>query len=160
MLGELFDAGRGQNMAGAYDPLAEVHQAQTGIGLRLLVWAVLLLGGAGEELLESLGRSFSLVRGGGFDFAGAAPLGLGLLRLMAAVFGGIVRLFLPFAALFFAVDAAIGFVSKLVPAGTFCGEAFQLKTCLGLVILIALVKTRWPAAAFAFSRAWSLALLM
>ena len=135
MLGELFDAGRGQGIALAYDPLTDLQQSQLAAGLRPLLLAALLFAGGAEAMLGALERSFALVPGGGFPAAGAERLGLTLLSLVGAAFAAVLQVFLPFALLFFAADTAMGFVGKVLPGAGLFAEAFQLKTYLGLALL-------------------------
>jgi flagellar biosynthesis protein FliR len=154
MLGELFDAGRGQTIGALYDPLSGVYQSQMCLCLRLLVWASVLAAGALEVVLSSLQESLALIPQGARMIGQGLEFGSRLMTLLSRSFGGMLSLYLPFALLFLLVDAAAGFAAKVLPQAGLCSESFQVKSWLGLLLLCALGWGEWPAELVSLSQSW------
>lgn len=135
MLGELFDAGRGQSIGSFYDPLIETQDSLSAALHRNLVWTVLLVGGFGEDLAAQMVRSADLFPLGLTDTVSLAHLTRGLVVFLNTGLMRVFTMFLPIAFLYLAIDVALGFIGKIVPNVINSNEAFVLKSAAGMALL-------------------------
>ncbi|MCB0331849.1 MAG: flagellar biosynthetic protein FliR [Bdellovibrionales bacterium] len=138
MWAEFFDVGRGENFAALYDPqTSRSHHAMT-LFLRALLGILLVAGGMYETLFsqyDALSNTFPF---------GSSPLLLldevgelilsGIAQVMMMTF----RFFLPLSCLYLTVDFGVGCIGRVVKGVPLHGEAFALKTLLGLIAVLAL----------------------
>ncbi|NLF24902.1 MAG: flagellar biosynthetic protein FliR [Deltaproteobacteria bacterium] len=143
MLGELFDSGRGQNLASFYDPLSDIQQSQLAVCSKLMVWATLLISGALERVVLTLKQSFAILPCSEDLLTRLPEIGMRLLIVLDFAFTGTVALFLPLALVFLLSDCLVGGLSKILPGANFYGDSFQLKSYVGLLLLVVLVHDDW-----------------
>ena len=138
MFGELFESGRGQTLAGFYDPNTSLPVQPAGKLMGSLVWVIILGLGGLELIIKGLSASFISVPISSFEMTNLTVLGQGILSTTGYVFVGVLTLFIPVAGLFLLTDLAIGFLSKLVPQLILFSESFQIKSCIGLIFFLCL----------------------
>lgn len=149
MWGELFDTGRGQNIGAAYDPFLNQSTSSIGLVLGKLTWVHLLYLGILEEIVLAYGKSLSLLTPGQSFFSLSwFTFGTKLLLMVTTMLNGLILFFLPLAIFYFLVDFSMGIIGKAVPQIHLYSEAFQLKSYLAILSLIALYRLDLYPAAF------------
>jgi type III secretory pathway component EscT len=132
-LGEVFDTGRGQNIASLLDPLHETFESSTALILRTLVFAQLLMLGVLEDLFGIYRESFTLLSSAVIHFNHEGLIDL--LEFCQWIFTGSFSLCLPWLLIFLLIEVFLCFVSRALPQVSLSGESFQLKSILGAGLL-------------------------
>jgi len=134
MWGELFDTARGQSIGHLYDPWQESAESQMGQLARWFILVYILWIGGAEVLLANFYLSFDAVS---MNFCGGKMVvGLGekLFVAVVALLRGLLAVFMPFAILNLIVELAGGFLSRVLGQVSLIGEAFSIKSMLGLAL--------------------------
>ena len=140
-VGELFDSLRGQTIATVHAPLSGV-QSVSAAAASQVTFAVVLAGGGLLALTRSYFGSFTAFPAGGVELAFVQERAYLFLLQCCATFGAMLTLVAPLALLGLLVDVGVGYLGKIAPQASFQGEAFLLKTALGLLVVGVLTEQR------------------
>ena len=133
--GELFDTGRGQNIAQIYDPISQTSQSQISIVLKNYSWTILLFLGIFEEIIYSLFLSIKIFSPGTLFQSSFIQIGKDALRISTSTLAGAVTAFIWLSVIFLTVEILFGLIGKLLPNVSLTGESFLIKTTLAFLIL-------------------------
>lgn len=143
--GEFFDVGRGETVGNQYDPLNGVSVSQHALLFKMFVWAVLVFSGVLDNLLGLFVKSLTqvpLISLSGNQFI---LLSKSVMQVSISSSIGLFKCFLPLGLLFLVIDQMVGFVSKMFPAFSLSSESFQLKSIMGMLVLISAYNLDWSS---------------
>ncbi len=135
VLGELYDIGRGQTLATAYDSLSQVPQSVTATFARQYVWALLVLAGALTLLIKYFAQSLLLVPVGTAELSRLLNITVQLLPVISYLFNQVLLLFLPWLLVFFLIDLLLLVTGVLIPGLNVNCESMLLKSFAGLLLI-------------------------
>jgi flagellar biosynthesis protein FliR len=138
-LGELFDAIRGQTLAGQYSMNGGAPEGVSSFGLKSFVWLLLLLSGVFEQLLLSVAESFRVLPVGSLMLQNVGVLSRQLCKLFIYECTVLLQVFLPLAVLFILVEIFVAVLQIVLPNTSLQAETFIAKTLVGGLFLIGLV---------------------
>ncbi len=138
---ELFDLQRGQTFASFYDP-AHGPGSQCSLLFRSYFICFLLLSGCGEALFVNFLDSLQYLPAGTDLFSRFSDSSSqGLLLFVHSALNTMLTVYLPVAGIFFFVDLCFCFASKALPKLQIYQDAFLVKTFLGFLALLLLVRS-------------------
>ena len=139
-LGELFDSGRGQTIAGQYSFASTVPEGVVSLGFRAFFWVVLLYAGILEGLFDVLLRSFEYLQPGDPVLPQAEQMCRAVLRLLVHECSVLFKIFLPLAVLFLIAEIFVAFFQFVLPNIPLHAESFMVKSCVGFGVLLVLAQ--------------------
>lgn len=139
MFGELFEVGRGQNIAQLYDPLSFTQSAIMAQFGRYFVIATIVAAGLLERTLFAFEKTLQIIPPTTFASTGLQRLAMDLISLEANYICGMFQSFLPIALTFWVVDVSMGLIGKALPQVGLQSESFQIKSLLGFLSLLGLL---------------------
>lgn len=139
-LGELFDSQRGLSFASSYDPNVNV---QASVSSHLTSnYCITALIGAGilENLLFTIKKSFALIPLYSMNVAEMSDIAVNVIYFISFVCGAMFQSFLLCALIFMLVDVGSLFLSKALNQSAFHQEIFLVKSLLGLLLVVCVLK--------------------
>ncbi len=140
MWGELMDTARGQNISYILDPLSNIQSPLLGVFMNNLAWSSAVLLGVLELNLVGYVRSFNIIAAGGFEIFNLTTIASQMLKFLGISISALLLFHLPVALLFLMIELALGYIAKVIPRSSFAAESFQIKSYLGLLMIVLLLQ--------------------
>ena len=148
MTGELADGVRGQTIGSMYDPSASAPVSVLGGFMRQYSWAVLLVQGSLEDMIQVLYRSYRTLPVAIWSVQGWIHEMPGRLFEISVVSLHMAMLcVLPFSLCCLLVEGGAALVCRVVPGLSLHGEAFQIKSLFALLTASVFLVATLPDAA-------------